>query len=419
MAEFVVIRLGVADHPVQWIRVDDNGTRRGNLATGSLEQAARDSADRTVIVLVPATDVLTTSVQLPIRSGAKLRAALPFALEENLADDIDSLHFAVGAPRESGRLPVTVVAQDKMDAWLARLGEAGIEAARIVPENYGLARIPGTMSVLIDDHCSMYNDGADTEFVLQGVKPSDLLVAAGQLGTGEEQAGDDGPSGHLVAFCDAEHEQRLTHDWVALRHELHSVDVNILADGALPKLAVTIAAGHGVNLLQGRYGPTADYSSYFSPWKNAAILLLGLALVAMAARGVDYYRLNQEEAILKAQFAEEYRFHRPDDARDIVDPVGAVASIKRALGTVVSPQVFLPSFRELSLAIAANSSAEIEAISYRAGVINIRLTTPDVATLDNIQKAISASGRFRASIQSTDQVADKIKGRIQIREPGS
>ena len=120
MTEFVVIRFSAVESAVQWIYVDDNGTRQSRLATGSIEQAAGEIGDRKVIVLVPATDVLTTSVHVPIRSGAKLRAALPFALEESLADDVEDLHFAAGTPRESGRLPVAIVARDKMDAWLDR-----------------------------------------------------------------------------------------------------------------------------------------------------------------------------------------------------------------------------------------------------------------------------------------------------------
>ena len=74
---------------------------------------------------------------------------------------------------------------------------------------------------------------------------------------------------------------------------------------------------------------------------------------------------------------------------------------------------------ELGAALAADSAAQIETISYRAGVINLRLIVPDVATLDRIQQAVSASGRFQASIESFDQIADKIDGRIQIRESGS
>ncbi len=40
-----------------------------------------------------------------------------------------------------------------MDEWMAALGEAGITASQMIAENYGLARIPGTMSVLVNKDC--------------------------------------------------------------------------------------------------------------------------------------------------------------------------------------------------------------------------------------------------------------------------
>ena len=82
-------------------------------------------------------------------------------------------------------------------------------------------------------------------------------------------------------------------------------------------------------------------------------------------------------------------------------------------------QVFLPSLQQLSSALQQNSAASVEAISYRAGIIDVRLTAPAVATLDNIQKMVSSSGRFTAAIQSTDQVGDKVSSRIQIKETGA
>jgi hypothetical protein len=42
-----------------------------------------------------------------------------------------------------------------------------------------------------------------------------------------------------------------------------------------------------------------------------------------------------------------------------------------------------------------------------------------VATLDKIEKSVSQSSRFTASIQSTDRVGDQVNSRIQIREVGS
>jgi len=417
MSEYVVIRLAAEDQAVEWVLVDSNGTRRSGVSSGDLEQAATAAGDHAVIVLVPAEDVLLTSVHIPARSQAKIRAALPFALEEDLADDVEDLHFAVGDRQENNRLPVAVVSREKMSRWQERLNEAGIVPIMLAAINHGLAKIPGTLSVLLDDNTVMFNDGADAEFSMQDVKPSDVLVIAGQLGETQQEEGEN--SGHLVVFCTPEQDENLSHDWIALRHELHSVDVNVLPDGVLPKLAVTVAAGHGVNLLQGSYGKKTEYGPLLRPWKFAAMLLLGLAVVGMAMKGVGYYQLLQDEATLRAQFNAEYRLIRPGDTREIIDPVATVESLRRGAGTSAAPQVFLPSLRELGAALDANAGAEVEAINYRAGVVDLRLTVPDVATLDKIQKAVSASGRFQASIQSTDQVADKINGRIQIRETGT
>ena len=181
---------------------------------------------------------------------------------------------------------------------------------------------------------------------------------------------------------------------------------------------VTVAAGNGVNLLQGMYGKKTEYAALFRPWRVAAILLLALSFIGIASKGLDYQRLQTEKTTLQAQFMAEYQALRPEDKREIVDPRAIVDSLKRAMGASSGPQVFLPSLRELGSAIAANSEAKIEAISYRAGVIDLRMTAPDVPTLDRIQQSINTSGRFNAKIQSTDQVADKINGRIQIREAG-
>jgi len=419
MAEIVVIRLGRDPNlSVEWIVADDNGTQRSQPMRGGLSEAAMAVQSRPVIVLLPATEAVTTTVDLPIRGGGRLNAALPYALEEQVAVDVDTMHFAAGDRRESGLRPVAAVSRVQLDDWLEQLDDVGIQPWKMIPEDYGLARIPGTMSVLVDDDDILFNDGADTEFVLQGAKPSDALAAAGKLSDRDDDSPAE-PQGHLIVYCDAADEERFSHDWIALRHELHSVDINLLADGALPRLAVTVASGQGVNLLQGRYAPSADYGSWLRPWRYAAILLLSLVVIGFAGKGVDYYRLTQEEAALRAQFNQEFQQIRPGDTREILDPVAAVNSIKRGMGTGTADPVFLDSLRELAVAMRATENASIEALTYRAGVVDIRVTSSDVETVGEIQKMIGASGQFTASIQSTDRVADRINSRIQIREAGS
>ena len=418
MTEYLVIRLGAEDGAnATWMVADSDGTRRSSPRSGSLADAAREVGDRPVIVLVPAADTATFTVEVPAR-GARLRTALPFALEDHVADEIEDLHFAAGASFPSGRLPVVVVAHDRMRDWLDRLQEAGISPSRLVPESHGLAFVPNTLSLLVSEGQVMFNDGAELEFVMQDVRPADVLAAAGALDT--DESADTLASRHLLAYCGPSDQQQFEAEWAVLRQDLDSVDVNVLPDGVLPRLAVTVASGAGVDLLQGRYGERVDVAAVLRPWRYAAALLLTLGIVALGGKGVDYFRLAAEQDALKEQFTAEYRKIRPGDTGEILDPMGVVISIRRAMGgTAAADPVFLPSLQQLAIAVGDNENAAIQAISYRAGVVDVRLTAPDVATLDRIRQSVSESARFSASIQSTDRVGNQVNSRIQIREAGS
>ena len=417
MTEYLVIQLGERpSDPIGWIAVDDQGTRRGQPGSGTLSDVAPEIGDRQIIVLVPGTEVLTLYVDIPVK-GARMLAALPYALEDQLAEDVENLHFAAGVRRGDGRVPVAVVAKEKMRMWLESLQAAGIHPARLIPEYHGLAVTPNTLSMLVATDRIMFNDGRETLFVIPDISPADALATTGIL---DASADDAETPKHLLAYCDAAIGDRFEKDWALLRHELAGVDVNLLPDGPLPRLAVTVASGAGINLLQGAFGEKTEYSQWLRPWRYAAMLLLGLFVVSLAAKGVDYYRLSQQQQDLQAQFTSEYRRLRPNDTRDILDPVGTVRSMQRSqTGSAAGPQVFLPSLLSLAEAVARNSSAEVEAVSYRAGVVDVRLTAPDVPTLDKIIQSIDSSGRFVAKYQSVDTVADRVNSRIQIREAGS
>lgn len=417
MSDILVLRLDPGhDDSASWIALDTGGSRRGNPGSGTLAEAAAEAGERPVVALVPGIDVLTTVVDIPAR-GARLAAALPFALEDQLADDVDKLHFAVGKRREDGRLPVAVVARDRLDAWLSRLRAAGITPSRVVPENHGLAVVPNTLSLLVTADGVMFNDGGDTAFVLPDIAPADALAATGVLDSAADGGGD--TPRHLLAYCDAALGDRYERDWALLRQELDGVDVRLLPDGALPRLATTIGSGAGINLLQGPYGEKRRLGGWLYPWRYAAALLLALAVVGLASKMTDYLQLKAEQASLQEQFTSEYRRLRPADQRTIADPVGTVNSLRRSRGTTTEgPQLFLPSLASLAEAVARNDTVTVEAISYRAGVIDVRLSAPDIPTLDRVVQAIDASGRFTASLQSADNVGDRVSSRIQIKEPG-
>ena len=269
-----------------------------------------------------------------------------------------------------------------------------------------------TLSMLVAENLVMFNDGASTQFVLPGVTPGEALAATGVIDDQDEVT-----ARHLLVYCDAAVAPQYEKDWALMRHELSSVDVNLLPDGVLPRLAVTVASGEGVNLLQGRYGAKAEISGLFRPWRYAAVFLGAFVVLLLAGKAIDTYRMNVEIDNLRAQFSEAYLVIRPGASAEIVDPVGTVNSLRRSQVSVAAgPQVFLPSLQQLAAAVSGKTAVKIEAISYRAGVVDVRLLAPDIPTVDGIVQSVAASGRFVASLQSTDRVGEQVNVRLQIRE---
>ena len=101
------------------------------------------------------------------------------------------------------------------------------------------------------------------------------------------------------------------------------------------------------------------------------------------------------------------------------DPVAVIESLKRRVGNVETPPLFLQSMEQLARAMQQNQTASIQAISFRAGAVDLRVAAPDVATLDKVKQVIGESGQFQAAIQSTDQDGDQWNSRIRIQESGS
>jgi len=416
MAEFLVIRIGKdVSQPAQWIVVDDSNACCSSPVIGSLSDALTDMGERKVIVLVPGAEVLTTSVDIPIKGGSRFLDALPYALEDELAEDIEQLHFSTGIRSNNGRVPVAVVNRERLSQWVECFRELGIQPVSMIPDNYGLARIEGTISMLITEDQVMINDGENIEIVMQGISPSEALSAIGVIDEVElHRATPSTMSKNVLIYCDVENDKQYQDDWLILNNKMKDLTINLLKNGVISQLALTVVTGTGINLLQGDFGAKSEYSRLFRPWRYVAMLLLVLGLVGIATKTTNYYLLKQEEMNLKQQFEAEYHQILPGTS-SVNDPAGIISSLKARIGTSGTPSVFLQSLEQLSWALKQNKEARIDVISYRAGVVDILLTASNVSTLDRIRRVISENDQFKASIQSTEQDGDKVNSRIRIQ----
>jgi len=103
-----------------------------------LEQIVGLAAGRKLVVFVPGAEVRLTQVQVPARQPAKVLQAAPFVLEDQLAEDIETLHFALGPRQADGVFPVAVVSHAHMEEWLAPFRAQGVMPDQLVPETLAL-----------------------------------------------------------------------------------------------------------------------------------------------------------------------------------------------------------------------------------------------------------------------------------------
>src|SRR5581483_7638978 len=153
MADWLLIRLPRSpEQPATWITVDPRGNPSGPPQSGPLSLAAPRSVGRRICVLVPGTDVLLAEPEVPMKAGTKLQQVVPYALEEQLADDIDDLHFAIGKrAADSARTPVAVIRRSLMDDWLTSLKTSGLEPESMYPDSDLLPQNPGQSVALLEE----------------------------------------------------------------------------------------------------------------------------------------------------------------------------------------------------------------------------------------------------------------------------
>ena len=128
MPQTLLLRLPSAgQEETEWLTIDDTGGSETVRQRGSLTLAAAVSRSGKVVALAPSAQILLTEPVLPPGSGVKLARAVPFALEEQLTEDVDQLTFAIGRRRSGGATPVAAVSRSVVQGWLSDLSAAGLE----------------------------------------------------------------------------------------------------------------------------------------------------------------------------------------------------------------------------------------------------------------------------------------------------
>ena len=138
-----------------------------------------------MVVLVPAEEVVSLTAELPAKPGSRWQQAVPYAVEEQLADNIEDLHIAIGARSADGAsVAVTAVTKDKMRGWTQQLADAGIVCNAIYPDHVLLPNNPGQVVGLLQGETMLVRPINSAPVAV----PAEPLGQAFDIACGEQSA---------------------------------------------------------------------------------------------------------------------------------------------------------------------------------------------------------------------------------------
>lgn len=410
--------------PWRWcVPDDDHATGQGldalqaRLQRG--DESALEHAPLQVCLLLPGEEVLAGRVAVPTRSRRQIDAALPYLVEEFLAEDVDGMHLASGERADDGTVPVRVLRPERLGAWLAALVQEGFEATSARVEHDGLAGDdgPGRVDVWIGAQRAHVRGWRSAFSVERGELTAFLGALLAERGDGE-------PLGvHIGATEDAAAEL-LIGELVALLASEAGVSVEQRALGR--DLEASVAEGleadrrgaSSPELLVGSFRPQRRRGPGAGRWRLAAGILLGWLLLE---GGLDAGRAAWLEARTEALRDENLALFRdilpgrtrsPDPRRELESLLGTGsdggAGFLSLLGVVAA------ELRELGGGI------ELRSVNWNTqrGDLAVDLSVPGITQVDRFKARLEADG-YPVTIDSAVQEQAGVRARLRIRDGGA
>lgn len=359
-----------------------------------LEQVLPLAEQRRVLLYAPGQDVRLLTAAVPVRQAAKALAAVPYALEEQFAEDVETLHFAVAAqPLPSGEWPVAVVAQSHMQEWLEPFLAQKIIPEALIPETLALPwRGDGRWTVLAEPGHVSVRSGLYAGF---GCLSEDLEL--------------------FLGLAEGEHKQALR---ILIGREVETDftrlerDVELLPglDHPLEAFARNVRPAQSINLLQGPWAQSQGLSKQWQIWKSVAGLVAISFAIGAVGNGLTALRLSKD--VRAQQAANEQRFRElfPNEQRVVNIRAQAEQQFAIAKGTAKGAGL-LALLDALAGGLKAAPSLQLQGLQYREGSLFLSLTGSDLAALDQLRAYFTPASGARLDVQS----ANSGEGGLQIR----
>jgi general secretion pathway protein L len=393
-------------HPISWVTFNSAGKILNSAKRVTFDAIPRQP--QPPIILLPGTDIVLTHVDIPSKQWKRIAQAVPYALEEQLAEDVENLHFALGKREpSSGDIAVAVIARAKMDAVLQQLSTVNITPTILLPDILAVPKPEDGWGLLYLDDIVLVRTGLQAGFAIE----PDCLSFALQKALIENE---EMPPQEIAVYRGEEQIITLT--------ELQALGIPIIEQtheqGTLAWLAQGFTENKPLNLIQSDYLPQDKILTLLRPWRLTIGLLIFLGGLQFAKQWVEYQELSQQRQRLNAQIETVYRDTFPE-ARKIVNPRVQMEQKLKALrtqkNTTENGEHFLSILNKISIPLTRTPGFKLKRILYRQGSFEIEFIVSNLQALEYLKQRLSRLG-LSVEIQSATSRYKSVESRLRINK---
>ena len=410
------------------------------------------------IVLVPGQQVALSSVSIPSKQTRQIQQALPFMLEEGLANEIEDNFFALGPRDADGKLNVATVTHQNMQYWLAQLEQSQLKADVLLPETLLIPADASQNALLVGEKNSWLRHGEckglrfNTTLATSVLKSLDKETMS--RGFTLMSAGDENAKHSLEhirntleayyasqppaeAVSGAEQGEITNESETALKaadliSDLGAQETNTLIQlqphflSPLHVFAEEILSGKTqvlsqFNLLQGQYKAKGPGISLGFNWKPLAAVAAIWFISLLSLQLMNAAKFNREAEQYQQQAEKLYRSYFPGDKRIVDVKSQTLAHLKRAgftgqgagmLGLFHPAGKVVHQFNKQN----AGSPLRINRVSFEERLKELRLdiSAKQFDQLDQLKAILEKQG-LSVEIGSAVAQGQGIESRIKIK----
>lgn len=329
-------------------------------------KSSRRLAREIAVVWLPTQKVVMTEVTVPGKRKAHWMAALPFSLEESLAESIENYHVVAYHRTSEGLVSVAITSHEDMKNWKRIVESLGLRHVQLVPNCFRLENSNGELaqnsqdwSIYQQDDCVLVRTSAYQGFAGN----ANWYVAI------KEQALNN------LFFKEPPTDAQIT-------------EITILPQNLLSSHSQNLAKVSVMSLSQFAYKTNVSERGHWFEWRWVAVLFLLMMVLYLGMQMLQTHHLQKQTAYVKQQNIKLFKVMFPQAKRIVNIKSQTLTYLKQNAQNDKQVQYLMPILQQIEPWFNQAKKVKVEQLQWQSDkkhkALTITVSAPSSKELEQL-----------------------------------